>query len=308
MQEQQEYFPMRTVSAITGVNPVTLRAWERRYGLIMPTRTPKGHRIYSQNDIELINRIVNLLDRGISIGQASHSLGKNVSKTAANREPQDSPWLLYQERAIDAVVRFDEIHLDTIYNQALALYPIDIVTERMLVPVLITLGKRWENTEGSIAEEHFFGAFMRNKLGARFHHRQKKTSGKKLLVCCLPGEHHEIGVMLFSLAAHDHGYRIVYLGPNMPLQELATTARRAGCDAIVLSGSITPQDTLLKRELPGLVNKADCPVFMGGTSSVRCSAAIEQAGAMPLGSDIRTSMKRIEQGFEDKSHSSQQAH
>ena len=308
MQEQQEYFPMRTVSAITGVNPVTLRAWERRYGLIMPTRTPKGHRIYSQNDIELINRIVNLLDRGISIGQASHSLGKNVSETAANREPQASPWLPYQERAIDAVVRFDEIHLDTIYNQALALYPIDIVTERLLVPVLVTLGKRWENTEGSIAEEHFFGAFMRNKLGARFHHRQKKTSGRKLLVCCLPGEHHEIGVMLFSLAAHDHGYRIVYLGPNMPLQELATTARRAGCDAIVLSGSITPQDTLLKRELPVLVNKADCPVFMGGTSSVRCSAAIEQAGAMPLGTDIRTSMKRIEQGLEDKPHSSQQAH
>lgn len=308
MQEQQEYFPMRTVSAITGVNPVTLRAWERRYGLIMPTRTPKGHRIYSQNDIELINRIVNLLDRGISIGQASHSLGKNVSETAANREPQDSPWIPYQESAIDAVVRFDEIHLDSIYNQALALYPIDIVTERLLVPVLVTLGKRWENTEGSIAEEHFFGAFMRNKLGARFHHRQKKTSGRKLLVCCLPGEHHEIGVMLFSLAAHDHGYRIVYLGPNMPLQELATTARRAGCDAIVLSGSITPQDTLLKRELPVLVNKADCPVFMGGTSSVRCSAAIEQAGAMPLGTDIRTSMKRIEQGLEDKPHSSQQAH
>lgn len=308
MQEQQEYFPMRTVSAITGVNPVTLRAWERRYGLIMPTRTPKGHRIYSQNDIELINRIVNLLDRGISIGQASHSLGKNVSETAANREPQDNPWLPYQESAIDAVVRFDEIHLDSIYNQALALYPIDIVTERLLVPVLVTLGKRWENTEGSIAEEHFFGAFMRNKLGARFHHRQKKTSGRKLLVCCLPGEHHEIGVMLFSLAAHDHGYRIVYLGPNMPLQELATTARRAGCDAIVLSGSITPQDTLLKRELPVLVNKADCPVFMGGTSSVRCSAAIEQAGAMPLGTDIRTSMKRIEQGLEDKPHFSQQAH
>jgi DNA-binding transcriptional MerR regulator/methylmalonyl-CoA mutase cobalamin-binding subunit len=296
--EQQEYFPMRTVSAITGVNPVTLRAWERRYGLIMPSRTPKGHRIYTQNDIEQINRIVNLLDRGISIGQASHSLGKRVTKTTDNPQPQDSPWLPYQERAIDAVVRFDEIHLDTIYNQALALYPIDIVTERLLVPVLITLGKRWENTQGSIAEEHFFGAFMRNKLGARFHHRHKKTGGKKLLVSCLPGEHHEIGVMLFSLAAHDHGYRIVYLGPNMPLQELATTAGRAGCDGIVLSGSVTPQDALLKHELPELVSNADCPVFMGGTSSVRCSAAIEQAGAVPLGTEIRTSMKRIEQGIQ----------
>jgi len=298
--EPGEFFPMRTVSAITGVNPVTLRAWERRYGLIMPTRTPKGHRIYSQDDIELINRIVGLLDRGISIGQASHSLGKRAAEPAANRQEQASPWLAYQERAIDAVVRFDEIHLDSIYNQALALYPIDIVTERLLIPVLVTLGKRWEKTEGSISEEHFFGAFMRNKLGARFHHRQKKTSGKKLLVCCLPNEHHEIGVMLFALAAHDHGYRIVYLGPNMPLQELATTARRAGCDAIVLSGSVTPQKALLARELPRLVNAAGCPVFIGGASSVHCSTSIEQAGAQPLGTDIRTSMKRIEYGLRDR--------
>jgi DNA-binding transcriptional MerR regulator/methylmalonyl-CoA mutase cobalamin-binding subunit len=297
--EQDEYFPMRTVTAITGVNPVTLRAWERRYGLIRPARTPKGHRLYSQKDIELINRIVRLLDRGISISQVSHSLQDSMVKPAGNRQQEDSPWIAYQQRAIDAILRFDEYGLDTLYNQALALYPIDIVTERLLTPVLIILGNRWENTEGSISEEHFFGAFMRNKLGARFHHRFKNTGGKKLLVCCLPGEHHEIGVMLFSLAAHDHGYRIVYLGPNMPLQELAMTARRAGCDAIVLSGSVTPQDQPLTHELPMLVTRADCPVFVGGTTSVRSSDAIERAGALPIGTDIRTSMKRIEQIFKE---------
>jgi DNA-binding transcriptional MerR regulator/methylmalonyl-CoA mutase cobalamin-binding subunit len=296
---QQEYFPMRTVSAITGVNPITLRAWERRYGLIRPARTPKGHRLYSQKDIELVNRIVRVLDRGISIGQVSNSLGDSVVEDAASRQQEASPWHGYQERAIDAIVRFDEIHLDTIYNQALALYPIDIVTERLLLPVLVTLGERWKNTEGSISEEHFFGAFMRNKLGARFHHRHKKADGKRLLVCCLPGEHHEIGIMLFSLAAHDHGYRIVYLGSNMPLQELALTARRARCDGIVLSGSVPPQDGLLSHELPKLVRHAHCPVFLGGTTSVHCSGAIERAGALPLGTDIRSSMKRIEQAFED---------
>lgn len=296
---EEEYFPMRTVSAITGVNPVTLRAWERRYGLIRPARTPKGHRIYGQKDIELINRIVRLLDRGISISQVSHTLKARVAEHTENRRREFSPWIAYQEHAIDAILRFDENHLDTLYNQALALYPIDIVTERLLIPVLVTLGKRWESTEGSISEEHFFGAFMRNKLGARFHHRNKKTGGKKLLVSCLPGEHHEVGVMLFSLAAHDHGYRIVYLGPDMPLRELVLTVRRSGCDAIVLSGSVTPQDGLLERELPWLVQHADCPVFMGGASSVRCSGAIERAGALPLGTDIRTSMKRIGQAFED---------
>jgi len=297
--EQEEYFPMRTVSAITGVNPVTLRAWERRYGLIRPARTPKGHRIYSRKDIELINRIVRQLDRGISISQVDHALEAGVFETPNDRQQHDSPWLASQQRAIDAVVRFDENLLDSLYNQALSLYPIDIVTERLLIPVLLILGKRWENAEGSISEEHFFGAFMRNKLGARFHHRHKNTTGKKLLVCCLPGEHHEIGVMLFALAAHDHGYRIVYLGPDMPLQELSLTARRAGCNGIVLSGSVTPPDKLLSGELPGLANRADCPVFIGGTTSVRCSDAIERAGALPLGTDIRTSMRQISQTLEN---------
>ena len=290
---------MRTVSAITGVNPVTLRAWERRYGLIKPARTAKGHRLYTHNDIELVNRIVRLLDRGISISQVSNSLKASVAKPAEALLQQHDPWITYRERATDAIVRFDENQLDSLYNQALALYPINIVTERLLIPVLIDLGERWVNTEGSIAEEHFFGAFMRNKLGARFHHRHKSTTGTKLLVCCLPDEHHEIGVMLFSLAAHDHGFRLAYLGPNMPLGELALTAKRADCDGIVLSGSLSPAEKLLASDLPKLLQQADCPVFIGGQSSVRCSQAIERAGALPIGTDIRTSMKRIEKVFMD---------
>jgi DNA-binding transcriptional MerR regulator/methylmalonyl-CoA mutase cobalamin-binding subunit len=285
---------MRTVSAITGVNPVTLRAWERRYDLIKPERTAKGHRLYSHRDIELINRIVRLLDRGISISQVSHSLKTRFLETAESDRQAPDPWYDYRRRAIDAIVRFEENQLDTLYNQTLALYPIDVVTEYLLLPLLTSLGERWENAEGSVAEEHFFGAFMRNKLGARFHHRQKNTTGAKLLVCCLEGEHHEIGAMLFSLAAHEHGFRIVYLGPDMPLAELALTARRAECDAIVLSGSIEPQTRLLLHELPGLTRNSDCPVFIGGHTSLRCSDAFDRAGARPLGTDIRTAMQRIE--------------
>ena len=294
-----ENYPMRTVAAITGVNPVTLRAWERRYGLIKPARTAKGHRLYSQKDIELLNRIVHLLDRGISISQVSNSLKASAAKPADAQQQSDDPWVTYQDRAIDAILRFDENQLDNLYNQALALYPINIVTERLLIPVLVMLGERWVNTEGSIAEEHFFGAFMRNKLGARFHHRHKSTTGTKLLVCCLPNEHHEIGIMLFSLAAHDHGFRLVYLGPNMPLGELALTARRADCDGIVLSGSLNPSAELLASDLPRLVQQADCPVFVGGHSSVSCSHAIESAGALPIGTDIRTSIRHIETTFMD---------
>jgi DNA-binding transcriptional MerR regulator/methylmalonyl-CoA mutase cobalamin-binding subunit len=295
----QEHYPMRTVSAITGVNPATLRAWERRYGLIKPARTAKGHRLYTRKDIELVNRIVRMLERGISISQASNSLRADIVKPDEALQQSIDPWSAYLESAIEAIVCYDENQLDSLYNQALALYPINIVTERLLIPVLITLGERWANAEGGIAEEHFFGAFMRNKLGARFHHRHKHNTGTRLLACCLPDEYHEIGIMLFSLAAHDHGFRLVYLGPSMPLGELALTARRADCDGIVLSGSLNLPEKLLASDLPRLVQQADCPVFVGGQSSVHCNHAIERAGALPVGTDIRASIKRIEKVFLD---------
>jgi DNA-binding transcriptional MerR regulator len=118
----QENYPMRTVSAITGVNPVTLRAWERRYDLIKPARTAKGHRLYTHKDIELVIRILDLLDlldRGISISQVSNSLRDDIVKPAEVPQQSIDPWITYRERAIDAIARFDENHLNSLYNQAI---------------------------------------------------------------------------------------------------------------------------------------------------------------------------------------------
>ena len=293
--KQSDLFPIRTVASITGVNPVTLRAWERRYGLIKPARTAKGHRLYSQQDVERIKQTVQMLDRGISISQVSNNLD---SVSEDNSEPDASrcdTWTAYRAQAIMAIIRFDEDQLNALYNEALSLYPIDIVTEHMLLPLLVSLGERWANSDGSIAEEHFFGAFMRNKLGARLHHRREVSGGKKLLVSCMPGEHHEIGLMLFSLAAYDHGFRIVYLGADMPLRELVLTAKRAACDAIVLSTSIDPAEHILIHELPRLVKSSRYPVFVGGQTSIRCTDAISRAGAHPIGTEIRQSIRRMDE-------------
>jgi DNA-binding transcriptional MerR regulator/methylmalonyl-CoA mutase cobalamin-binding subunit len=297
MMKQGDLFPIRTVAAVTGVNPVTLRAWERRYGLIKPARTPKGHRLYSQQDVDRIKQTVSLLNRGISISQVNYNLDTAAPDESENNSRTCDTWTAYRAQAIMAIIRFDENKLDMLYNEALSLYPIDIVTEHMLLPLLVSLGERWASSDGSIAEEHFFGTFMRNKLGARFHHRSKISSGKKLLVSCMPGEQHEIGSMLFSLAAHDHGFRIVYLGADMPLRELVFSAKRAACDAIVISASIDPSEHLLKQELPRLVKTSPYPVFIGGQTSIRHADLIKRAGAHAIGTEIRGSIRRMDEIF-----------
>jgi DNA-binding transcriptional MerR regulator len=286
-----EFYPIRTVSTLTGVNAITLRAWERRYGLIKPVRTDSGHRVYTRADIDNIHRIMALLDKGVAISQVRRTLGE--PEQGAAREEEAGPWAGYRERMVMAIAQFDENRLEDVYNEVLALYPTDLVTRKVLLPLLAELGERWQSTEGSVAEEHFFGVYLRNKLGARFHHRNRNNTGPKLLVACLPGEQHEVGLLLFALAAHEHGYRLVLLGADMPLADLPLAAKRSQSAAIALSGSIVPKPQLLTEQLPALVAAAGMPVFIGGLTSVRQRDEIVAAGAVPLGNDIAHGLQRI---------------
>jgi len=295
----QGLVPIRTVSSLTGVNSVTLRAWERRYDLIKPVRTPKGHRLYTMADVELVNQVVALLDNGMSIGQVRHVL--NIADKArpepapeTGNEREFDPWLHYQRRLLHASIAFDDTVLNDVYNEVLSLYPVDIVTSRLIVPLLRELGERWAQGQGSIAEEHFFSVFLRNKLGARFHHLSRNRQGPKLLTACLPGEQHEVGLLLFALAALDWNYRVVLLGPNTPLAELPPVVERTAIQAIVLSGSVAITTAAFEEELPQLCRAVALPVFVGGQVTNRYADAITTAGAILLGDDLSLALHRID--------------
>jgi len=285
-------YPIRTVASLTGVNPVTLRAWERRYGLVKPHRTPKGHRLYTEDDINLIREVVDLLGAGISIGQVRQRLDSGRSPDP--QEDDVDSWRRYQDRMFLGITRFDEAALDAAYNDALSLYPVDVVTERLVKPLLRSLGERWQEREGGIAEEHFFATYLRNKLGARLHHLASQRHRHRLLAACLPGEHHELGLLLFCLAAASHGYGFVILGADTPVAQVAYAQAVAGCSAILLSGSTAPGQASLD-ELPRLVARAGVPVLVGGYAAVAHRSAILASGAVPLGADVHAALRLLPQ-------------
>ena len=289
-QSTQQTYPIRTVCALTGLNPVTLRAWERRYGFIKPVRTPGGHRMYTQEQVDQINQALAMLERGTSIGSAARTL-RGVTASAAI-----DVWAALRTQIIAAIARFDEAALEAIYESALALQPIEAVTRKLLVPVLEELGRRWEMAEGRVAEEHFFTTYTRNKLGARLHHRRRTTPRLRLLCACVPGEQHELGLLLFALAAHDNDVGCVVLGPDMPMEELAIVCARARCDGIVLSMSMEPQSEWLEQALPQLVAKVGKPVFVGGRAAAAHGDAIAGAAAVAIGADISNGLRRILSG------------
>ena len=288
--------PIRTVSSLTGVNSVTLRAWERRYDLIKPVRTPKGHRLYTMADVELIQRVVALLNHGMSIGQVRRVLDHDPAQPDLTPEPESKgdPWSDTTDRLLRAIADFDEDALNVIYNDILALYPVDIVTHRLIVPLLRKLGERWAQGLGSIAEEHFFSVFLRNKLGARFHHLNRDRGGPTLLAACLPGEQHEVGLLLFALAALDRDYRLVLLGPNTPLGELPPVIERAAIQAIVLAGSSEVAAPVIEEQLPRLCQSVRLPVFVGGQVVSAYRATLIAAGAIPLDDDLNVALRGID--------------
>jgi DNA-binding transcriptional MerR regulator/methylmalonyl-CoA mutase cobalamin-binding subunit len=287
--------PIRTVSSLTGVNSVTLRAWERRYDLIKPVRTPKGHRLYTMADVDLIQQVVDLLDNGMSIGQVRQVLDTGRSRSEPEPAPMpEDPWLRDHQRLLNAITQFDESVLNDIYQDALSLYPVDVVTTRLTVPMLRELGTRWVSGVGSIAEEHFFSVFLRNKLGARFHHLSRNRRGPRLLTACLPGEQHEVGILLFALAALDWNYRVLLLGPNTPLTELPTVVTRAANAAIVLSGSVTIEMATIADELAQLCRTVAVPVFVGGSLTRCASEDLSATGAIVLSEDLSVALRQID--------------
>jgi DNA-binding transcriptional MerR regulator/methylmalonyl-CoA mutase cobalamin-binding subunit len=289
----EKLYTIGTVSKLTGVGAITLRAWERRYGLIEPVRKDSGHRLYTREHIDQINRITALTQEGMRISQIRPEMLETAPSGESGLSPDADKWNHYLNGMMAAIISFDEERLEEIYNEALSLYAIGVVTCKLLTPLLIELGLRWEGGEGNIAEEHFFAFYLRNKLGARYHHRGRGNRGPLLLLAGLPGEYHEIGLLLFALAAHESGYRVLPLGANMPLDELAAVASKKQCDAVVLSGAIEPSKETLAHDLPELVENCPAPILIGGLSSVYACDAINRAGAEALGRDIDHGLRRL---------------
>lgn len=289
--------PIKTICALTGVNPITLRAWERRYGLVQPERTLKGHRLYSEADVERIRRVLALTRDGVAIGQVKEVL--DAERVPVEPNVDKGPWPGYRRRFAAAIAAFDETAMEAIYGEALSLHPVNTVDRMLLMPMLEELGARWSKVAGGVAEEHFFSAYVRNKVGARFHHRRALERGPKLLAACAPGEQHEIGLLLFALAAHDAGFRVVLLGANVPFAETGAAARRAQCDAIVVSNAVDRASPEFYAELAALVASAKRPVYVGGKAVAPREREIRATGAVALTTSIESAVRRLAVEFHD---------
>ncbi|WP_200257610.1 MerR family transcriptional regulator, partial [Halorhodospira neutriphila] len=218
MPDAHAIYPIRTVARVTGVNPVTLRAWERRYGLLQPQRTAKGHRLYTEADIARVRRILVLLDRGVPISRAREALAQG-EETPAATEPEPPPWPEWRERLEQALTRFEPAALEGAVGELLRLYPADRAVCHVLLP---TLEARLGGPPEAEAEARLLSAFLRGHLGHLANRlQQQRLGGLRLVVAAPPGPGlappaAELALSALTLAALSAGHRPVLLGEQAP--------------------------------------------------------------------------------------------
>ncbi|MFP4137880.1 MAG: MerR family transcriptional regulator [Halomonas sp.] len=287
-------YPIREVSRLTGVNSVTLRAWERRYGLIQPRRTPKGHRLYAREDIERVEQILQWLNRGVPVSQVRELLDRPAVEPEAP-PPDPSDWPAQRQRLVAAVEGLDLSRLETLYTQSLALYPVATCVAELWAPALRELEERWGDERlGNALQRHVLEAFLRTRIGMRLYHAEARASGPTLLAMPLPEDPGTLWLLLAALLAGEHGLRVRLLDVPPPLGELPLAVERLGVDGVLLAGSHAGRTDLMRRQLPRLAELLEVPLGLCGPVARIREGELEASGVAVLGDDLDEAVSRLQ--------------
>lgn len=268
-------FNLKAVVTETGLKPDTLRAWERRYGLPDPDRTSGGHRLYSRRDIEMLKWLIARQDEGLSISRAI-KLWRRIEaggqdpltdeRYVTTPQPVDmSPAVPpistgnnvgeFRKAWIKACMDFDERQADNILSQAFAILPIETVCYEILQKGLQEVGIGWYEGNITVQQEHFTSALAVRRLETLVSSTPPPTRKGRILAACPPEERHTFGLLLATLFLRRHGWDVVYLGANVPLDRLSSTIASTKPHLVILSAqtlytasTLLPMSLLLQRE------------------------------------------------------------
>ncbi len=241
-------YPIRAVSKLTGVSIDTLRAWERRYQVVTPQRDGRG-RLYTEADVERLRLLNAAVESGHAIGRVAALGDEELRALTARSSPAPSAVMESEvammtrppERAwqpprsvIAAIERLDYAEAEKeLALLAVGLTPRELVY-RVALPLMREVGEAWHEGKLSVAQEHMTSALLRNLLGAMIPLHRRTSPAGKLLFATPSGEQHEFGILLSAILAVGGGLGILYLGANLPAEEIVTAAQKAAPQAVIL--------------------------------------------------------------------------
>jgi MerR family transcriptional regulator, light-induced transcriptional regulator len=258
------YLRIGELAKRTGASPELLRAWEQRYGLLHPARTAGGFRLYGAEEEDRVRRMQGYVSGGLAASEAARLV---LSGEPAQRTVSASATILDDEAGdlAESLDRLDEQAANTALDRLFSAYTVETVLQEVVIPYLHRLGERWEAGEVSVAHEHFASNLIRGRL-LGLAQGWGKGRGPSALLACVPGEHHELGLLAFGVALRRRGWRITYLGTDSPIGAVADIARSLP-PAVVVLLSVDPDNFLdHAREIADLAKRVQVVIAGAGAT------------------------------------------
>jgi len=288
-------YPLRAAARLTGLSPELLRAWERRYRAVEPLRTPGGTRRYRASDVDRLRLLKAVVDAGYRIGQIAQLDRAELERRAAAERAPSAAGL---EGVLAAVRRLDADETQRLLSvQFAAMGPVRFARE-LAIPLAREIGDRWADGRLGIASEHLTTAVVRSLLGAALAPNAVSRLGPRIVFATLSGERHELGLQTAALTAMGAGANPIYLGAELPVEELSRAVEEVGASVLGLSVVMRPAEESLsglaeiRSELPGSVR-----LWVGGAGS----ESLEAREGVERIDDLELLERRVALlGFEDR--------
>ena len=229
---QDPTYPLRTACRLTGLSPEVIRAWERRYGVVEPVRTPGGTRRYSAEDLERLRLVKAAVDAGSRIGEVAGLEAQELRRRAGAVEAPAPPADL--DEILDALDRLDGAEAQRLLSVRMSLLGPTRFARDLAMPLVREIGERWVGGRMGIAAEHLATAALRSMLGSALQPAAAAQRGPRIVFATPPGERHEIGLLMAALTAMGAGANPVYLGTELPVENLLGAVRRTGASVLAL--------------------------------------------------------------------------
>lgn len=281
-------YNIKSVSILTNLNVHTIRAWEKRYSAISPDRTDSNHRLYSAEDVEKLNLLSKAVSEGNSIGNVAQlsieelrNLFPNKGEQSVEEGKSDESYEKLISDSIQYIEKFDQKKLENLLMETSVNLSKHNLLVNFIIPLLDRVGLLWETGKIRITHEHFAATILRTFLGSLLDNNVNPENAPTILTTTPEGFLHELGALIYALYAMDFGWNAIFLGPNLPAEEILSAVKASNVNALLLS-LIYPNDEPRTgnqiRKLRKNLNN-NFPIIFCGQASKAYSKFIEETNS-----------------------------
>lgn len=291
--EKMYKYPIKVVSQMTGLSVFVIRAWEKRYNVVTPSRTDTNRRLYSEEEIEKLKLLNDAVHSGHNIGGIANLSIKDLKSILEHNQADSGNIIddinesnqksdIIMKQCLDAIKAYDGKALETLLLKASSKMNQPQLIENLIIPLVYKIGDLWHDGGIRVANEHLASAVIRSFL-SNLIERHIPSENAPIIISATPrGQNHELGALIVGVVAAGLGWKVIYLGPNLPVEEIAAVSDNLKAKAVALSIVYPNDDPQLQKDLTNLKKmlQENVSLIVGGRAATGYLDVLDQVEAV----------------------------